>query len=134
MFKNFIQKIKFFFSKIFGKNNLLLKESESQTVSDSESISENNDVDKKSLNTIEVLKEQNRQNKTIDEIISLVERNPKVMVNLNDDQLDVIDNYYIKANNRIKKEIDIIDEKINSITEYIEQMNEKISNMNVDNN
>lgn len=133
MFNSFIQKIKNFFSKIFGKNNLLLKEPENQSISNSESNSVSIN-DKKTLNTIEILKEQNRQNKTIDEIISLVERNPKVMVNLTDDQLEVIDNYYINANNRIKKEIDIIDKKISDISEYIEQMNKRISTMNSENN
>lgn len=138
MFKEFLQKIKDFFNRIFNKNKLMLKEAENQSNIEVGPIVEKNTEEKvesiieekvaeKTPNIVEKLKEENKKNQTVSEIIEMVEAKPELMENLSDEQLDVIDDYYIKANERVKEEIEAIDQKIASITETIRKMDEQLS-------
>ncbi len=138
MFKEFLQKIKDFFNRIFNKNKLMLKEAENQSNIEVGPIVEKNTEEKvesiieekvaeKTPNIVEKLKEENKKNQTVSEIIEMVEAKPELMENLSDEQLDVIDDYYIKANERVKEEIEAIDQKIASITETIRKMDEQLA-------
>lgn len=137
MLKGFLQKIKAFFARIFNKNKLMLKEADKQEITEEQIINVENtaqeNIAEESLNTVEILKEENKKNQTVNEIIEIVEANPKLMENLTDEQLDVIDQYYINANKKLKQEIEIMNNKIANIKESIKKMDNQIASTNVNN-
>jgi hypothetical protein len=130
MFKELLQKLKDLFARIFKKNKLMLKEADNQAVTDVQTVPVENTVNslvEQTPNTIEELKEENKRNQTVNEIIDMVEANPELMENLTEEQLDVIDEYYINANKKVLEEIDIMNEKISAITENIRMMDQQIA-------
>jgi hypothetical protein len=130
MFKELLQKLKDLFARIFKKNKLMLKEADNQAVTDVQTVPVENTVNsfvEQTPNIIEELKEENKRNQTVNEIIDMVEANPELMENLTEEQLDVIDEYYINANKKVLEEIDIMNEKISAITENIRMMDQQIA-------
>lgn len=130
MFKELLQKLKDLFARIFKKNKLMLKEADNQAITDVQTVPVENTVNsfaELTPNTIEELKEENKRNQTVNEIIDMVEANPELMENLTEEQLDVIDEYYINANKKLLEEIDVMNEKISAITENIKMMDQQIA-------
>lgn len=126
MFMEFLNKIKSFFSRIFSNSKLMLdKPKEKTNMSDNQFV--NVSSYGKSKNTIEMLKKENLKNKTINDIIKMVESNPKLMRDLSFEQLDVIDKYYINATKNLAGEIELLDRKIEKVNAYLKEMQAKIS-------
>ena len=137
MLKVFLQKIKAFFARIFNKNKLMLQEADTQEITEEQTINVENTAQEntaeKKHNTIQILKNENKKNQTVNEIIEIVEANPELMVNLTDEQLDVIDEYYINANKKLKQEIEIMNNKIADIKSTIKKMDNQIAGTNANN-
>ncbi|MCR5146480.1 MAG: hypothetical protein K6B70_03935 [Clostridia bacterium] len=137
MLKGFLQKIKAFFARIFNKNKLMLQEADTQEITEEQTINVENTAQEntaeKKHNTIQILKNENKKNQTVNEIIEIVEANPELMVNLTDEQLDVIDEYYINANKKLKQEIEIMNNKIADIKSTIKKMDNQIAGTNANN-
>ena len=92
MFKEFLQKIKDFFNRIFSKNKLMLKEAENQSNIEVGPIVEKN-TEEKAQSIVEE---------------KATEKTPNIV-------------------EKLKEEIEAIDQKIASITETIRKMDEQLA-------
>lgn len=126
--KRIIDIIKNFFHNLFKKTNLMLnKPQENNTVKIYSNVPK--------VNSIDEIKAENKKNKTIQEIIDITEKNPEILKNLNADQLELIDNYYVEKNKKMKeqvnllyKKIDIVKKELNAVDQIIEKYNLKSNN------
>lgn len=108
-----LDNVMFFFKRVFKKNNLLLNEASDVVKTDDQS-RQNNKINQ-IVNPVEVMKAENRKKQITQEIITLVDENPKALNYLNEEQLRFIDNYYVKD---IKK----LDDSIQSLQNDIKEL------------
>jgi hypothetical protein len=120
LIKNGLDNMMFFLKRVFKKNNLMLNEGNKDLESEnkvgkSRQFDNVNQMD----NSIETMKAENRKKQITKEIIELVDKNPKALNYLNDEQLTFIDNYYVED---IKK----LDESLKSIQKDIDDLDRLI--------
>lgn len=90
-----IKNIKNFLCNLFKKSNLMLNKPQAN-----KGVNSNQNNGK--INTIQQLKNENKRNRTIQEIVDIIEKNPENLKNLNVEQLKLINNYYVENNSKMK--------------------------------
>lgn len=105
---SFIDKIKNFFRKIFGKQNKVIVEDKLLNV---EKTSEYTNNFKASLSDSTNIEEMKKNSKIL-EIIDIIEKEPKTLKKLSMDKLEVIDNYYVDRIFEIDKKINTLKRKL----------------------
>ena len=117
--------IKNFFNRLFNNEKPMLnKASDEGNVINFKQESVDN-------NSISIIKKENKKKQTVKEIVSMTEKNPELLKNLSYEQLDVIDKYYKEENERLQKEIDIINEKVKDVKGKIISYDEIIKKYNL---
>ena len=117
--------IKNFFNRLFNNEKPMLnKASDEGNVINFKQESVDN-------NSISIIKKENKKKQTVKEIVSMTEKNPELLKNLSYEQLDVIDKYYKEENERLQKEIDIINEKVKHVKGKIISYDEIIKKYNL---
>lgn len=119
--KNGLDNMMFFFKRVFKKNNLMLNEGNNELEEDSSKgktrqFHNMNQI----VNPVEVMKVENRKKQITKEIIELVDKNPKALNYLNDEQLRFIDNYYVEDIKKLNESIKSIQKDIDDLDRLIE--------------
>ena len=67
----------------------------------------------------------------MNEIIELIETQPKVLYKLNSKQLNIVENYYNEENEKLQNEINETDRKIKYAKDLLERLNLQKSYLDV---
>ena len=122
--KNFVGNFKSFVQRIFNNKTLLLSDK-----------TDNYDKDqiytKNETNIIDELSLENKKNQTMNEIIELIETQPKVLYKLNSKQLNIVENYYNEENEKLQNEINEKKKKIKYAKDLLERLNLQKSYLDV---
>ena len=118
-----LDNVMFFFKRVFKKNNLLLNEASDVVKKDDQS-RQNNKINQ-IVNPVEVMKAENRKKQITQEIITLVDENPKALNYLNEEQLRFIDNYYVKDIKKLDDSIQSLQNDIRELDMLIEYCKSK---------
>lgn len=118
-----LDNVMFFFKRVFKKNNLLLNEASDVVKTDDQS-RQNNKINQ-IVNPVEVMKAENRKKQITQEIITLVDENPKALNYLNEEQLRFIDNYYVKDIKKLDDSIQSLQNDIRELDMLIEYCKSK---------
>ena len=72
------------------------------------------------VNPVEVMKVENRKKQITNEIIELVDQNPKALNYLNTEQLRFIDNYYVDDMKKLENTLNSLQKDIEDLDRLIE--------------
>lgn len=114
-----INNIKEFLRNLFKKSDLMLNKPQANN-------GVNSNKNNVKINTIQQLKNENKRNRTIQEIIDITEKNPENLKNLDIEQLKLIDNYYVEKNAKMKEQLNSLYKKIDIVKKDINALNSVI--------
>ena len=114
-----INNIKEFLRNLFKKSDLMLNKPQANN-------GVNSNKNNVKINTIQQLKNENKRNRTIQEIIDITEKNPENLKNLDIEQLKLIDNYYVEKNAKMKEQLNSLYKKIDIVKKDINALNRVI--------
>lgn len=121
LIRNGLDNMMFFFKKVFKKDQLMLNEGNKELEENTQEnkIRQFNNMNQ-IVNPVEVMKVENRKKQITNEIIELVDQNPKALNYLNNEQLRFIDNYYVDDMKKLENTLNSLQKDIEDLDRLIE--------------
>ena len=121
LIRNGLDNMMFFFKKVFKKDQLMLNEGNKELEENTQEnkVRQFNNMNQ-IVNPVEVMKVENRKKQITNEIIELVDQNPKALNYLNNEQLRFIDNYYVDDMKKLENTLNSLQKDIEDLDRLIE--------------